>query len=155
MDNSTLLYLYYNQSGFHIMLTLLSETVTVIDFLDKDSPQSQEPTSAHPYIDRLDAYLHGRIKELDLPYRLNATPFVTKVYDATKAIPRGQTASYGEIAALAGSPKAARAVGAAMASNPLPLIIPCHRVVGASGKLTGFGGGLDLKERLLNLEKDT
>lgn len=146
--------LYYNDGFFYIRMTLEGEYVTGIDFLAPEDPCAHQPISRHPYIAKLKAYLNGESKNLRLPYQLKgATPFTAKVYEATLAIPSGQTASYGEIAARAGSPKAARAVGAAMASNPLPLIIPCHRVVGSTGKLTGFGGGLHLKTRLLELEK--
>ncbi|MCH8814793.1 MAG: MGMT family protein [Chloroflexi bacterium] len=80
------------------------------------------------------------------------TPFQRAVLQQTMRIPIGQTRSYGEIAELAGSPRAARAVGRVMATNPLPFIVPCHRVIGSDGTLHGYGGGLDLKERLLRAE---
>ena len=79
-------------------------------------------------------------------------PFHEKVLAAARRISYGRTATYGELAARAGSPRAARAVGQAMAHNPVPLIIPCHRVLAAGGRLGGYGGGLDLKRRLLGLE---
>jgi methylated-DNA-[protein]-cysteine S-methyltransferase len=81
-----------------------------------------------------------------------ATPFQRAVWQATRQIPCGQTRSYGWLAAKAGVPRAARAVGQAMAANPWPIIIPCHRVVSSSGRLGGYGGGLEMKERLLLLE---
>jgi methylated-DNA-[protein]-cysteine S-methyltransferase len=81
-----------------------------------------------------------------------ATPFQRAVWQATREIPRGQTRSYGWLAAKVGRPRAARAVGQAMATNPWPLIVPCHRVVSSDGRLGGYGGGLDMKERLLILE---
>jgi methylated-DNA-[protein]-cysteine S-methyltransferase len=87
--------------------------------------------------------------ELDLP---SATPFLRRVWDATVQIPRGETRSYGWLAASVGLPRAARAVGLAMQRNPLPIIVPCHRVVAWDGKLGGYGGGLDLKRKLLQLE---
>ena len=80
------------------------------------------------------------------------TPFQRAVLEQTMRIPLGETRSYGEIAELAGSPRAARAVGRVMATNPLPFIVPCHRVIGSDGTLHGYGGGLDLKERLLKVE---
>jgi methylated-DNA-[protein]-cysteine S-methyltransferase len=80
------------------------------------------------------------------------TPFQRRVWAITRAIPRGQTRTYGEIAREAGSPGAARAVGQAMARNPWPMLVPCHRVVGHDGRLTGFGGGLALKQRMLEME---
>lgn len=81
------------------------------------------------------------------------SPFLRAVWEATREIPRGQTCSYGELAARAGRPDAARAVGQAMARNPWPIIVPCHRVVASDGGLGGYGGGLDMKERLLRLER--
>lgn len=80
------------------------------------------------------------------------TPFRRAVLEQTMAIPMGETRTYAELAASAGSPRAARAVGRVMATNPLPFVIPCHRVVGSNGTLHGYGGGLDLKERLLKVE---
>ncbi|MGQ9674775.1 MAG: methylated-DNA--[protein]-cysteine S-methyltransferase [Chloroflexota bacterium] len=80
------------------------------------------------------------------------TPFQRKAWDSVRSIPYGQTMSYGEVARRMGRPGAARAVGSAMRANPVPIVIPCHRVIGSSGTLTGFGGGLDLKRRLLRLE---
>ncbi len=81
------------------------------------------------------------------------TPFQQRVWKITRAIPRGQTRTYGEIAREFGSPGAARAVGQAMARNPWPMLVPCHRVVGHDGRLTGFGGGLAMKQHLLEMEK--
>jgi methylated-DNA-[protein]-cysteine S-methyltransferase len=100
-------------------------------------------------------YLAGNRARFDFPLDLRwATPFQRRVLLVVAALPRGHTASYGEIAARAGSPGAARAVGQAMARNPLPLIIPCHRVVAADGSLGGFGGGRALKRKLLAHERD-
>ena len=82
----------------------------------------------------------------------DVTPFRRAVLEQTMRIPIGETRSYGEIAELAGKPRAARAVGRVMATNPLPFVVPCHRVVGSDGSLHGYGGGLDLKERLLRVE---
>jgi len=81
------------------------------------------------------------------------SPFLRAVWEAAREIPHGQTCSYGELAARAGRPGAARAVGQAMARNPWPIIVPCHRVVASDGGLGGYGGGLDMKERLLRLER--
>jgi len=81
-----------------------------------------------------------------------ATDFLRRVWQVTRRIPRGQTLTYGEIARQVGAPGAARAVGQAMARNPWPIIVPCHRVVGHDGRLTGFGGGLAMKQRLLEME---
>ena len=83
----------------------------------------------------------------------SVSPFQRAVWEATRDIPRGQTSSYGELAARVGRPGAARAVGQAMAHNPWPIVVPCHRVVASDGRLGGYGGGLDMKERLLRLER--
>lgn len=145
--------LYYNQGCFRFKLELEGDLVVRVGFLKPDGPEAAEPNSAHPYIDMLDCYLRGINQRLELPHALRVTDFARKVYTATSDIPPGETSTYGAIATRIGAPQAARAVGAALRANPLPLIVPCHRVVGASGKLTGFAGGLELKLRLQELEK--
>lgn len=99
-------------------------------------------------------YFKGQRKSFQLPLRPEGTPFQQKVWDALCQIPYGQTKSYSEIAALCGNPKACRAVGGACHNNPLLILIPCHRVLGKNGSLTGFGSGLSVKEYLLRLEKE-
>ena len=101
---------------------------------------------------QLDAYFAGRLKAFSLPLAPAGTEFQKKIWKLLQNIPYGTTRTYGEIAALAGDPKACRAVGMANNRNPLPILIPCHRVVGANGSLVGYGGGLDIKLRLLQLE---
>ncbi len=101
---------------------------------------------------QLAEYLAGDRRRFDLPIDLRGTEFQLYVWHELAQIPYGTTVSYGEIAARIGRPRAARAVGAAVGSNPIPIIIPCHRVIGKTGALVGFGGGLDLKQRLLALE---
>ena len=102
----------------------------------------------------LEEYFAGTRKSFDLPIRCAGTPFQRRVWAALAEIPYGETRSYGQIARLTGSPGAARAVGMACHVNPVVLLIPCHRVVGATGALTGFGGGLEVKKRLLALEAE-
>jgi methylated-DNA-[protein]-cysteine S-methyltransferase len=102
---------------------------------------------------QLDSYFAGKRRSFDVPLRPLGTAFQTRVWNALTKIPYGETTSYGAIAAGIGSPKAVRAVGAANGRNPIPIIIPCHRVIGANGALTGFGGGMALKELLLDLER--
>jgi len=97
-------------------------------------------------------YFQGRRKVFDLPLAPEGTPFQLRVWNALREIHYGKTISYGELAARIGQPSASRAVGLANGSNPLPIVIPCHRVIGSNGKLTGYGGGLPIKERLLALE---
>ena len=102
---------------------------------------------------QLSAYFAGRLIDFDLPVRLHGTPFQRRVWAALADIPYGETVSYGELAAQIGQPSAARAVGLANGRNPVAVIVPCHRVVGATGSLVGYGGGLDRKRYLLRLEQ--
>jgi methylated-DNA-[protein]-cysteine S-methyltransferase len=101
---------------------------------------------------QLGEYFAGERREFDLPLAPQGTPFERAVWAELAKIPFGETRSYGEIARTLGRPGAARAVGRANGANPLPIVVPCHRVIGADGSLTGFGGGLDVKSRLLELE---
>ena len=101
---------------------------------------------------QLQEYFAGERRQFDLPLAPDGTPFQRSVWQALCQIPYGETRSYGEIAAQVGNPKAARAVGMANNRNPIPILIPCHRVIGASGKLIGYAGGLGVKETLLCLE---
>lgn len=103
---------------------------------------------------QLTEYFAGERREFDLPLKLNGTEFQMSVLQALQHIPYGETTSYAEIAERIGRPKAVRAVGAANGRNPIPIIVPCHRVIGSHGELTGFGGGLDTKEALLRLEAE-
>ncbi|MEU8946472.1 methylated-DNA--[protein]-cysteine S-methyltransferase [Streptomyces sp. NPDC048489] len=102
---------------------------------------------------QLTAYFAGDLKEFDLPMRLAGTPFQRSVWEQLARIPYGEIRSYGELADALGNPKASRAVGLANGRNPVGIIVPCHRVVGADGSLTGYGGGLDRKRRLLDFER--
>ena len=104
-------------------------------------------------IAQLHAYFAGELEDFDLALAPDGTTFQQKVWDQLLNIPYGQTISYGELAKRIGNPNASRAVGLANGSNPIPIIIPCHRVIGSNGKLTGYGGGLPIKEKLLALEK--
>jgi len=102
---------------------------------------------------QLRAYLQGELRRFDLPLDPHGTPFMRRVWMQVADVPFGTTASYRDIAAGVGNPKAVRAVGMANRLNPVPVFIPCHRIIGASGKLTGYRGGLALKQRLLDLER--
>lgn len=101
---------------------------------------------------QIKAYLNGELRVFTLPLRFKAAPYTQSVWKALMDIPYGHTRTYGEIAGSLGNKHAARAVGLACNRNPLPLVVPCHRVVGASGALTGFRGGLEVKARLLEME---
>jgi methylated-DNA-[protein]-cysteine S-methyltransferase len=117
-------------------------------------PEWREDASSFIEIVRqLGAYFGGEIEGFDLPLAPEGTPFQQKVWKKLCGIPYGETISYGELARRIGNPNASRAVGLANGSNPIPIIIPCHRVIGSNGKLTGYGGGLPIKEKLLALEK--
>jgi methylated-DNA-[protein]-cysteine S-methyltransferase len=98
---------------------------------------------------QLDAYWSGELFDFDLSLTPGGTPFQNKVWTALRTIPYGKTASYGDIARKIGSPTASRAVGAANGRNPIAIVVPCHRVIGANGTLTGYAGGLDMKRELL------
>ncbi len=104
--------------------------------------------------EQLTAYFDGNLQTFDLCLRPSATEFLTKVLDELQKIPYGTTTSYGDIAKKIGNPKAVRAVGAANGRNQIPILIPCHRVIGSSGDLVGFGGGLPTKEALLRHEME-
>lgn len=101
---------------------------------------------------QLDAYWSGELFDFDLPMAASGTPFQHRVWSSLQRIPYGTTVSYGRIASEIGSPKAVRAVGAANGRNPIAIVVPCHRVIGANGKLTGYAGGLDMKQLLLEHE---
>ncbi len=104
-------------------------------------------------IRQLAAYFAGELRSFTLELAPRGTPFQRTVWAKLGKIPYGRTISYGELAASIGKPKASRAVGLANGANPIPIIIPCHRVIGANGKLTGYGGGLPIKEKLLAFEQ--
>jgi methylated-DNA-[protein]-cysteine S-methyltransferase len=104
-------------------------------------------------VDQLNAYFAGELTDFDVELDLRGTEFQQRVWKALLTIPYGETRSYGEIAEQIDAPGAARAVGLANGHNPIAIIVPCHRVIGASGHLTGYGGGLDRKQTLLELEK--
>jgi methylated-DNA-[protein]-cysteine S-methyltransferase len=101
---------------------------------------------------QLRAYFAGQLRRFDLPLEMQGTGFQLRVWRELERIPYGETRSYSQIAVAIGAPQAVRAVGAANGANPIPIVVPCHRVIGASGKLVGYGGGLPLKKRLLVLE---
>ncbi|MYV69784.1 methylated-DNA--[protein]-cysteine S-methyltransferase [Streptomyces sp. SID2131] len=103
-------------------------------------------------IRQLDAYFAGELTAFDLPLHLVGTPFQLRVWERLSLIPYGETRTYGELAEELGSPGASRAVGLANGKNPVSIVVPCHRVIGTGGGLTGYGGGLDRKQRLLAFE---
>lgn len=124
----------------------------------KRGPRKPEPgwqPSEKPFREvqrQLKAYFAGKLRAFELPLAPAGTEFQLKVWHALRTIPYGKTWSYGELARRIRRPAASRAVGAANGQNPIPVIVPCHRVIGANGSLTGFGGGLPIKQKLLALE---
>lgn len=134
-------------------------TLTAIRFASEEGALLPEGAlrrqNAEPFpetVRQLEAYFERRLREFDLPLAPAGTPFQRAVWDELLRIPYGATITYGELARRMGRPRAMRAVGAANGANPIPIVIPCHRVIGAGGQLTGYGGGLHLKRRLLVLE---
>lgn len=113
----------------------------------------RDDTQSGDAIEQLHAYFAGDLKEFDLPLAMTGTPFQRRVWTELQQIPYGETISYGELAERVGQPTAARAVGLANGKNPIGIIVPCHRVVGATGSLTGYGGGLPRKRFLLSFER--
>lgn len=119
-------------------------------------PQADWENNPEPFSEarkQLDEYFAGNRRDFELALAPHGTPFRQQVWQQLRKIPYGETCSYGEIATALGNPKASRAVGAANGANPLPIVIPCHRVIGANGSLTGFSGGLAIKDWLLAHER--
>jgi methylated-DNA-[protein]-cysteine S-methyltransferase len=122
----------------------------------KEMPHGDWKEDAAFFIDvrrQLQEYFAGTLKQFDIPLLMEGTEFQKRVWKTLQTIPYGETMSYGELAQKIGEPKAVRAVGAANGQNPIPIIVPCHRVIGSDGSLTGFGGGIENKRKLLELEK--
>lgn len=115
--------------------------------------EGAEPPVVREAFRQLEAYFAGTLTDFDLPLQPAGTPFMRRVWEALRRVPYGSTASYKAIAVAVGNPLACRAVGLANNRNPLPIVIPCHRIVGSNGSLVGYAGGLDMKERLLELER--
>lgn len=122
----------------------------------RESPDSTwrlDPPRFADVIGQLEAYFAGELRSFNLRLAPEGTAFQIKVWKALRTIPYGETISYGELARRVGNVRASRAVGAANGRNPLPIVIPCHRVIGADGTMTGYGGGVPIKEALLALER--
>ena len=140
-------------------LTLHSDgaALTGLEFDQPKHPLTPSPPGSDQVLDaarrQLDRYFAGKLRAFELPLAPRGTPFQQKVWAALRAIPYGVTRTYGQQAIAIGAPKASRAVGLANGRNPIAIIVPCHRVIGASGNLTGFGGGIERKRQLLDLEQ--
>lgn len=121
--------------------------------LDIDENWKKQRSAFTEVIKELERYFAGRLQRFTIPLSLEGTAFQRSVWRALKTIPYGKTVSYGAISKKIGNPNASRAVGAANGQNPVSIIVPCHRVIGANGKLVGYGGGLPIKTALLELEQ--
>jgi methylated-DNA-[protein]-cysteine S-methyltransferase len=136
-----------------ISITANNDAITALRFGAAVIGEVKETGLIKKAYSQLSEYLAGRRKEFDLPLEPEGTEFQIKVWSALRAIPYGAVRSYKEIAQAVGNEKACRAVGQANNKNPIAIIIPCHRVIGADGGLTGYGGGLGIKEKLLKTER--
>jgi methylated-DNA-[protein]-cysteine S-methyltransferase len=159
MKHSTSYTLYPSPLG-DILRARTDTGISHIVFQDGTTAMTPEPDWSHnpaafdDLTGQLEAYFTGELTDFDLPLAPEGTPFQLTVWQALQTIPYGETISYGELAQEIGRPTASRAVGAANGRNPLPIVIPCHRVIGQDGSLTGYGGGLRFKKALLALEKN-
>ena len=153
-------YCYFDTPIGELLLAGEADSLSMIGFPKgamRRDPEADWIYNEEPFEDartQLAEYFSGERKEFDLPLSYSGTDFQVSVLEALQQIPYGETASYADVAKRIGRPKAVRAVGAANGRNPIPIIVPCHRVIGSSGDLTGFGGGLDTKEALLRLEAE-
>ena len=149
---------YYNTKIGEIAIEENGMAITRLYFINKDLEKEveikEETWLMKKTIKEIKEYLEGKRNSFDLPLEPEGTEFQKKVWNALKEIPYGETRSYGEIAKIIGNEKASRAVGMANNKNPIMIMIPCHRVIGANGKLVGYAGGLDVKEKLINMEKN-
>ena len=141
--------------GLTLRLVVSPAGIRAIDF-DLERPCTAQRNEGNALLReaeaQLNCYFAGGLREFRLPLDLQGTAFQKRVWETLLTIPYGESRSYSQIATGIGAPKAVRAVGAANGANPIPIVVPCHRVVGANGKLVGYGGGLPLKKRLLQLE---
>lgn len=129
------------------------DAVTALKMAKKKAVGEAPEGLALAVFQELDEYFQGKRKTFDIPLRTHGTPFQEKVWAALRAIPYGEVRSYKEVAEAIGHPRAYRAVGMANNANPIFIIVPCHRVIGSDGSLTGYGGGLPMKKALLSLER--
>ena len=155
----TVIHTRYDSPVGALMLAATDAGIHAVEFPENRHPVKRDGEwheGTHPLLDaamrQLDGYFAGTRRTFELPLAPRGTPFQLQVWEALRAIPFGATWSYARLAQAIGNPSAMRAVGAANGRNPIPIIVPCHRVIGANGTLTGFGGGLPTKAFLLRLE---
>ena len=146
--------LVFNSPVGKLLIRADEESIIEVSFNGSaDAIESDDCEILGRCVTELEMYFAGRLKDFTVPIKLIGTDFRKKCWEALRAIPYGETISYKELANKIGNPKACRAVGGANHHNPIVVMVPCHRVIGSSGALTGFGGGLDKKRFLLELEK--
>jgi len=143
---------FHVRDGFTFAIETGAAGIRRIEFGGRRRANSSSNPQMREAVRQLRLYFAGELAVFDLPLEIIGTPFQKKVWQALRTIPYGETRSYSEIAAQIGAPKAVRAVGAANGRNPIPIVVPCHRVIGSNGSLVGFGGGLPWKRLLLELE---
>lgn len=144
---------YYNSPIGFVKITGTEENIIGVDFIDSNPEQESELLPLlENCIQQLDEYFHYKRQQFDVPVMPQGSSFQKRVWEKLKKIPYGTTCSYLQIARQIGNPRAIRAVGGANGKNPIAIIIPCHRVIGANGKLIGYGGGIWRKEWLLKHE---
>ncbi len=141
--------------GLVVRLTASADGIRAIQFRLEEAAEGERGDS-NPLLAEADrqlrAYFAGELRVFELPLDLHGTDFQIRVWRQLETIPYGESRTYAAVAQAIGAPQAVRAVGAANGANPVPIVVPCHRVIGSSGKLVGYGGGLELKRRLLELE---
>ncbi len=147
-------YAVYKTTLGYFKISYEEPYITAINYLQSCVSFGKSTPLTDTVAEQLKLYLEGRLTQFDLPLKIKGTEFQTKVWKALSDIPYGQTRSYKDIAQMIGQPKASRAVGMANNKNPFLIVIPCHRVVGSDGSLTGYAAGLDLKISLLKIEKE-
>jgi O-6-methylguanine DNA methyltransferase len=140
------------REGFSLSIEAGRAAIRRIEFRARGTENKSTNLVMLEAVRQLRLYFAGELDTFDLPLEMGGTEFQQRVWSALRTIPYGQTRSYSEIAGQIGAPRAVRAVGAANGRNPIPIVVPCHRVIGANGSLTGFGGGLAWKRLLLDLE---
>jgi methylated-DNA-[protein]-cysteine S-methyltransferase len=154
-----LLYTYYDSPVGRLLLAGDGTSLHYLSFPSGHKAFGPRPDwtkdddAFDPVKAQLSSYFSGTLSEFDLSLVLHGTDFQKRLWTLLMTIPFGVTRTYGDLAQVLGNPRASRAVGAANGSNPIPIIIPCHRVIGSTGKLTGFGGGIEVKRFLLDLEQ--
>nr|MDK2850718.1 methylated-DNA-[protein]-cysteine S-methyltransferase [Candidatus Cloacimonadota bacterium] len=145
--------LYYKNEAVCLEIEIEEETINRLSFCDEPLNHLVENDFEREIIKQLDEYFAGTRREFDLAFFATGTPFQLMVWEELMKIPYGETISYQELATRIGRPHSARAVGNALRANPVPIIIPCHRVIASNGSLGGFSGGIATKRFLLGLEK--